>query len=214
MGTRLRDGRGRGAGGSTAAPYTPPMRDRRLLVEIAQTAIITVIAFYLIQGFVAQPFKIEQTSMEQSFEPGEYVLVDKLSARITGFHRGDVVIFSPPEGWPLEGRDGSPTPFIKRVIGLPGETITMVAGVISVDGTVIDEPYVFRDGEDAFGDDGEWTLGADELLVMGDHRSNSSDSRIYGPIPTSTVIGRAVIRYFPIDRMKIVAPPDYGASNP
>lgn len=202
-------------GGSTAAPYTALMRGRRLFFEIAQTVAVTALVFYLIQGFVAQPFKVEQTSMEQTFEPGQYVMVDKLTPRITGFHRGDVVVFLPPAGWP-QGKKENPIPYIKRVIGLPGETITLANGVVSVNGGPLSEPYVFRDddGESLEGESGSWTLGPDELLVMGDHRSNSSDSRIYGPIPTTAVIGRAVLRYYPVDRMSFVAAPTYGAPTP
>ena len=215
MGTQQGDGRGGGVEGSTATPYTPPMRERRLLVEIAGTVAVTALAFYLIQGFVAQPFKVEQTSMEQTFEPGQYVMVDKLTPRFTGFHRGDVVVFLPPSGWP-QGKKESPTPYIKRVIGLPGETITLVNGVVSVNGGPLSEPYIYRDDDGASleGENGSWTLGPDELLVMGDHRSNSSDSRNYGPVPTSAVIGRAMLRYYPIDRIGIVAAPDYVAPSP
>ncbi|MFM8935173.1 MAG: S26 family signal peptidase, partial [Candidatus Limnocylindrus sp.] len=69
------------------------MRKRHLLIEILQTVALTVIAFALLQSFVTQPFRVEQTSMQNSFQPGEYVMVDKLTPRFTGFHRGDVVIF-------------------------------------------------------------------------------------------------------------------------
>jgi signal peptidase I len=190
------------------------MRHRHLLAEIVQIVVATAVAFYLLQAFVVHPYKVEQTSMEQSFEPGQYVMVDLLTPRITGYHRGDVIVFSPTEGWPGTGDGESSTPFIKRVIGLPGETVTLAAGVVSVDGVAIFEPYVFRDGESPFGDDGEWALGPDELLVMGDHRSNSADSRIYGAIPVSAVIGRAFVRYYPLDRMSFIAAPTYGAPNP
>ena len=215
MGTQQGDGRGGSVEGSTADLYTPLMRGRPLLVEIAQTVAVTVLAFYLIQGFVAQPFKVEQTSMEQTFEPGQYVIVDKLTPRFTGFHRGDVVVFLPPSGWP-QGKDENPTPYIKRVIGLPGEEITLVNGVVSINGTALSEPYIYRDedGMGVEGENGSWTLGPDELLVMGDHRSNSSDSRTYGPVPTTSVIGRAALRYYPVDRMSLVATPTYGAPSP
>lgn len=194
----------------------------RLLVEIVQTVAITALAIILLHQFIVRPYKIEQTSMEQSFEPGEYVLTDVITPRVTGFHRGDVVIFSPPAGWPQGGKnEGGPIPLIKRVIGLPGETITLSAGIVSVDGVPLDESYIFRDGASApdLEDgsevvEGTWTLGPDELLVMGDHRSNSADSRANGPIPISAVIGRAVLRYFPIDRMTLIAPPPYGVQSP
>ena len=189
-----------------ARPYTSRMRKRHLLIEILQTVALTVIAFALLQSFVTQPFRVEQTSMQNSFQPGEYVMVDKLTPRLTGFHRGDVVIFHPPESWPSSS-DG--TPYIKRVIGLPGEKIAIGAKGLLVNGIEIAEPYVFRNDGSSADEDATWTLGPDEILVFGDHRSNSSDSRAYGPIPTSSVIGRAVIRYFPIDQMTIIVPPAY-----
>jgi len=187
------------------------MRKRHLLIEIAQTVALTVVAFYLLQSFIAQPFRVEQGSMRTTFEPGEYVLVDKISPRLTGFHRGDVVIFHPPESWP-SGGDG--TPYIKRVIGLPGEMVTIGPDGVHINGTLLSETYVFRDGGADTDEPQSWTLAADELLVFGDHRSNSSDSRAYGPIPVDAVIGRAVIRYYPIDRMSMIVPPPYATAVP
>ena len=182
------------------------MRKRHLLIEIAQTVALTVIAFYLLQALVTQPFRVEQTSMQNSLQPGEYVMVDKLTPRLTGFHRGDVVIFRPPESWPSSS-DG--TPYIKRVIGLPGETVVIGPEGLTINGTRIDEPYVYWNDGIGVEEPTTWTLGAEEILVFGDHRSNSSDSRAYGPIPTSSVIGRAFVRYFPVDRMSIIVPPTY-----
>lgn len=182
------------------------MRKRHLLIEIAQTVALTVIAFYLLQALVTQPWRVEQTSMQNSLQPGEYVMVDKLTPRLTGFHRGDVVIFRPPESWPSSS-DG--TPYIKRVIGLPGETVVIGPEGLTINGTRIDEPYVYWNDGIGVEEPTTWTLGAEEILVFGDHRSNSSDSRAYGPIPTSSVIGRAFVRYFPVDRMSIIVPPTY-----
>lgn len=199
-------------GGDLAAhPYTPQMRTRHLIIEIAQTVALTVIAFYLLQAFIAQPFRVEQGSMRLTFEPGEYVLVDKISPRITGFHRGDVVIFHPPESWP-SSRDN--TPYIKRVIGLPGETVTIGTDGVRINGVLLPEGYVYLDGGDNVEEPQSWTLTAEELLVFGDHRSNSSDSRAYGPIPVNAVVGRAVIRYFPINRMSLITPPPYSIAEP
>ena len=199
-------------GGDPAAhPYTPHMRKRHLLIEIAQTVALTVVAFYLLQAFIAQPFRVEQGSMRVTFEPGEYVLVDKLSPRLTGFHRGDVVIFHPPESWPSSSDN---TPYIKRVIGLPGETVAIGADGVRINGALLTEGYVYLDGGDNVEEPQSWRLAADELLVFGDHRSNSSDSRAYGPIPASVVVGRAVIRYYPLNRMSLITPPPYGIAVP
>jgi signal peptidase I len=183
------------------------MPARRLLLEILQTVALTIIAFFVLQAFVAQPFRVEQGSMRITLEPGEYVLADKITPLATGYHRGDIVIFHPPSTWP---EDANATPYIKRVIGLPGETIDLKDGVLRINGTKAAEPYVYRDGgADGTGDSGHWVLGATELLVFGDHRSNSSDSREYGPISVGDVVGRAVLRYFPISRFTIITPPAY-----
>ncbi len=177
----------------------------KVLVAAAKVALLFV-AFYLLRSFVAQPFRVEQDSMRMTFEPGEYVLVDKLSPRLTGFHRGDVVIFHLPESGPSRKDE---TLYIKRVIGLPGETVTIGPEGVRINGTLLEEAYVYRDGGGDVEEEGQWTLGADELLVFGDHRSNSSDSRAYGPITVSSVVGRAVVRYYPIDKMSIIVPPLY-----
>jgi len=198
-------------GDPAAHPYTPQMRKRHLLIEIAQTVALTVVAFYLLQTFIAQPFRVEQGSMRRTFEPGEYVLVDKLSSRLTGFHRGDVVIFHPPESWPAGSEN---TPYIKRVIGLPGETVTIGPEGVRVNGVLLPEDYVYVEGGGNSEEPQSWTLAAEELLVFGDHRSNSSDSRAYGPIPVSAVVGRAVVRYYPIDRMSLITPPPYSIAVP
>jgi signal peptidase I len=187
------------------------MRKRHLLIEIAQTVALTVVAFYLLQTFIAQPFRVEQGSMRITFEPGEYVLVDKLSSRLTGLHRGDVVIFHPPESWPSSSDN---TPYIKRVVGLPGELVTIGADGVRINDALLTEDYVYLDGGGNVEEPQSWRLAADELLVFGDHRSNSSDSRAYGPIPVSAVVGRAVIRYYPIDRMSLITPPPYSIAVP
>ena len=134
------------------------MRKRHLLIEIAQTVALTVIAFYLLQALVTQPFRVEQTSMQNSLQPGEYVMVDKLTPRFTGFSRGDVVIFRPPESWPSSS-DG--TPYIKRVVGLPGETIAIGPEGLTVNGTRVDEPYVYLDSGSGVEEAATWTLGAE-----------------------------------------------------
>jgi signal peptidase I len=137
--------------------------------------------------------------------------VDKLSPHLTGYHRGDIVVFHPPANWPVNSEN---TPFIKRVIGLPGEMVTIGPDGVHINGAVLSEPYVYREDGADIEEQQSWTLAENELLVFGDHRSNSSDSRAYGPIPVDAVIGRAVIRYYPIDRMSMIVPPPYATAVP
>jgi signal peptidase I len=184
----------------------------RWLLDLAETLVLTLIAFFVIQTFIAQPYQVHQTSMEHSLEPGQYVLVDKLTPRWDGYQRGDIVVLHPPAGW----EDGSDTPFIKRVIGLPGDLVEIRAdGRVYVNGTVLDETYTFRDGADQqepttpLGSQSSWTLGPDELFVMGDHREASADSRAFGPVKIPAVVGRAFLRYWPASTISILARPSY-----
>ena len=131
-------GAARGAG-----PYTAGLVTRRplgCLFEIVETLVLTLIIFFVIQTFVAQPYRVEQMSMERTLEPDQYVLVDKLTPRWDDYSRGDIVVFEPPPEW-VEG--GPQTPFIKRVIGLPGETVEIRDGAVYIDDVKLDEPYLF-----------------------------------------------------------------------
>ena len=123
-----------------ARPYTPRLVSKRplgCLFEVVETLVLTVIIFLVIQNFVAQPYRIEQMSMEQTLEPGQYVLIDKLSPRWADYARGDVVVFWPPDA-------EHEVPFIKRVIGLPGDRVEIRDGLVFVNGVELDEPYVFE----------------------------------------------------------------------
>jgi signal peptidase I len=202
-----------GAGATPeASPYTAGLVTRRplgCLFEIVETLVLTLIIFFVVQTFIAQPYRVEMSSMERNFEEGQYVLVDKLTPRWDSYSRGDVIVFDPP----LEFRDQK-TPFIKRVIGLPGETVEVHDGKVWINGTALDEPYLYADGgviapTEATGDTDRWVVGAGQLFVMGDHRAASSDSRVFGPIDRSSVIGRAWLRYWPLDTFGIIGTPSY-----
>jgi signal peptidase I len=177
--------------------------------EIAQTLILTILIFFGVQAFVAQPFQVRQGSMEHTLEPNQYVLVDKLTPRLGGYHRGDIVVFNPPDTFPDE--DG--TPFIKRIVGMPGEVVDVRPdGFVYVDGTKLPESYLFEDdGTPPTSDREEWTVPAGDVFVMGDHREASADSRVFGPVAESTIIGRAWLRYWPLPLFGILGTPTYPA---
>jgi signal peptidase I len=182
------------------------------LFEIVETLVLTLIIFFVIQTFVAQPYKVQQQSMEHTLEPDQYVLVDKLTPRFDTYKRGDIVVFTPPEDWVQE--DG--TPFIKRVIGLGGDTVEIRDGNVFINGTEIDEEYIFASepGDPPQpttvpGDEHRWVIPTDELFLLGDHRAASADSRTFGPVPAVQVIGRAWLRYWPIDVFGILKTPTY-----
>jgi signal peptidase I len=176
--------------------------------EILQTLVLTILIFVVVQTFVAQPYRVEQGSMEHTLEPDQYVLVDKLTPRFDGYHRGDIVVFTPPSTF---ARDG--TPFIKRVIGLPGETVDVKPdGFVYVDGTKLAEGYLFEDHPTpAAAGRAHWTVPPGDVFVMGDHREASSDSRAFGPVPEASIIGRAWLRYWPLPLFGVLGTPTYPA---
>jgi len=181
------------------------------LLEIVETLALTLIIFLFIQTFVAQPYKVQQQSMEHTLEPDQYVLVDKLTPRFDTYKRGDIVVFTPPADWIQE--DG--TPFIKRIIGVGGDTVDIRDGDVFINGTKIDEKYIYAQPADPAqpttvpGDESRWVIPDGELFLMGDHRSNSADSRTFGPVPLASVIGRAWLRYWPINVFGILPTPTY-----
>ncbi|MEO5965259.1 MAG: signal peptidase I [Candidatus Limnocylindrales bacterium] len=187
-------------------------RPPRWIIEVVETLALTLLTFVVIQTFVAQPFQVRQTSMERTLEPDQYVLVDKLTPRWDPFHRGDIVVLHPPPGW----EDDTGTPFIKRVIGLPGDVVEIREGFVFVNGNQLDEAaYTFRDDAGANeptepqSDQATWTIASDELFVMGDHRQASADSRSFGPIKRDSVVGRAFLRYWPAATIGVLSRPDY-----
>lgn len=161
-------------------------------LEIIRFSIIALIIVIPVRLFIAQPFIVSGASMEQTFHNGEYLIVDQLSYHLGHPERGDVVIFRYP-------RDPSKY-FIKRVIGVPGDTITIEGSTVSIQneqvpqGMVINEPYIasMRPGVTIVEE-----LGDREYFVMGDNRDQSSDSRVWGVLQEENIVGRALIRLFP-----------------
>jgi signal peptidase I len=182
------------------------------LVEIVETLVLTLIIFLVIQNFVAQPYQVKLKSMQHTLEPEQYVLVDKLTPRFDSYQRGDIVVFTPPEDWV----DSNGTPYIKRVIGLAGDTVEIRDdGLVYIDDVALDEPYIYgADGGPSQAttaplEQARWTIAEGELFLMGDHRSNSADSRTFGPVETDQIIGRAWLRYWPLGTFGVLPTPTY-----
>lgn len=158
-------------------------------------ALAIVIPFRL---YIAQPFMVSGASMSPTFETGQYLIVDELSYRLESPKRGDVVILKKP-------RQESEF-LIKRIVGLPGETVIIKGGVVSIKkagdskDVVLDEPYVINKSVE----NSENKLSDTEYFVMGDNRPVSLDSRFIGPIPRDHIVGRAFVRLFPVNKLSIL----------
>lgn len=183
--------------------------------------IISVVAFSLaivipIRFFVAQPFVVSGASMNNTFNNGNYLIIDELSYRFNEPQRGDVIVFNvPPKGLELSHYDTDKTIYyIKRIIGLPGETVEILGDKVKIynkknpEGIVLDEPYAYIDklspNSESFSSINEKIeLENNEYFVMGDNRHNSSDSRFWGALPKENIKGRTFIRLFPITAISV-----------
>jgi signal peptidase I len=160
------------------------------LIKFATIALAIVIP---IRMFIAQPFVVSGESMFPTFHNGQYLIIDEISYHLYGPHRGDVVVFRYPN-------DPSRF-FIKRIIGLPGEKISIKNGTVTIinkanpNGFVIDEPYI----NEKYTTTSDYETGDDQYFVMGDNRNRSSDSRTWGLLPRKLMTGRAFLRLLPVN---------------
>lgn len=163
--------------------------------ELLWYAVLALIVVFPVRLYVAQPFIVNGSSMDDTFKDGQYLIVDELSYRFKEPERGDVLIFKYPE-------DTSKF-FIKRLIGLPGETVVVNNDKVTIvnkshpEGVTLNEPYIHSKSYLKT----SRTLGADEYFVMGDNRGVSSDSRVWGPLPKTDLIGRPIVRLLPLSKI-------------
>ncbi len=169
------------------------------IIKFILIALFIVIPFRI---FIAQPFIVNGASMDPTFETGQYLIVDQLSYRFEEPKRDSVVIFKYPKD--------TTKYFIKRIIGLPGETVEINGTEVTIknatnpNGFVLPEPYVLHSKEDMM----TITLKDNEYFVMGDNRAGSSDSRIWGPVKKTLIIGRPLVRLLPVTEINLF-PGDY-----
>ena len=205
------------AEGSDPGPARPHAQERstaaaRTLRELPVLFVVALCIAFVVKTFLAQAFYIPSGSMLPQLQLNDRVVVSKLAYKFHEPHRGDIVVFDRPERgfapaptntnpvrWVLE-RVGIVQPsteeFIKRVVGLPGETVEGKEGKVFVDGKRLVEPYL-PDGMTT-GNFGPVKVEPGQLWVMGDNRSNSADSRFFGAIDQDTIVGRAVVRVWPL----------------
>ncbi|MFA6324952.1 MAG: signal peptidase I [Candidatus Paceibacterota bacterium] len=175
--------------------------------EIFRFALIAVAIVIPIRIFIAQPFIVSGSSMVPTFQDGQYLIVDEISYRLGEIKRDDVVIFRYPKDIKKF--------FIKRIIGLPNETVKISGSDVTIinkehpEGLQLEQPYVENKSDNEM----EYELGDEEYFVMGDNRTGSSDSRYWGSVPKNLIIGRAFIRLLPITKIGIM-PGNYKQVEP
>jgi signal peptidase I len=176
--------------------------------EVIKVAVISLAIIIPIRYFLIQPFIVKGASMEPNFHDREYLIIDELSYRLNNPQRGDIVVFRYPKD-PQEY-------FIKRVIGLPGEKVEIKNGQVFIyneafkDGVALDEKYLSADIKtDANYGISSATLGEGEYFVMGDNRNSSKDSRSFGSVDRSFIVGRVLFRGWPLDRIATFKAPYY-----
>ena len=165
--------------------------------EVIKFAVITLVIVLPIRAYIAQPFIVSGASMDPTFHQGEYLIIDELTYLLRSPERGEVVVFRYP-------KDPSKF-FIKRIIGLPGETVSLTGTevkIIKTDGTseILPEPYAQEFATKPMSQ----TLGADEYFVLGDNRPVSLDSRIWGAVPAKLIKGRALFRLLPPSKLSFL----------
>lgn len=167
------------------------------LKELTTFAFIAVCIIYPFRKFVAEPYVVSGASMSPTFETGNYLIIDKISYRFHNPQRDDVIVMRFP--------DDTSRDFIKRIIGLPGETVRIKDGIVTIinnthpDGLKLDESFVKYPKIDNL----TITLGAHEYFVMGDNRSGSYDSRAWGPLPKADIIGKPLLQLYPLNQIRV-----------
>jgi len=170
-----------------------------VLREILETVLLTVI-IVLIAKTVTGQFEVRGSSMKPTLHDGQYLIISKLAYWFNAPERGDIIVFHPPTH-PYED-------YIKRVVGLPGETVEIRSGQIWVDGVLLEEPYISDFGNYS----GQWTLGDEEYFVLGDNRRNSSDSHSWGVLPRENIVGKSWVCYWPPEHWGLT--PHYDFAQP
>ena len=158
---------------------------RRFFLDILETVVLSVVLFLGI-NLVSARIRVESISMQPTLFAGNFVIVNKLAYRLGNPQRGDIIIFHFP---PEPDRE----PYIKRVIGLPGDTVSITGGKVLVNGAALQEPYIAS--PPAY--QGTWEVPENSLFVLGDNRNSSSDSHSWGMVPLENVIGKALVVYWP-----------------
>jgi signal peptidase I len=177
------------------------------VVELLAVVAVAIVIAVLLRTFVVATYSIPSGSMEPTLQIGDRIVVDKLSYELHGIGRSDIIVFSTP---PKENCAGPPvSDLVKRVIGLPGETISLSGGHVYIDGHLLPEPWLPPDVRAAtypgpsaapYALHHSYKIPQNEVYVMGDNRTESCDSRYWGPVVESTIVGKVDLRIWPLSR--------------
>lgn len=184
-------------------PDSPDSTIKDFFIELLQVVIVALAIIIPVRYFFIKPFYVKGASMEPTFHDHEYLVIDEISYRFKEPVRGDVVVFKYP-------RDPKQF-FIKRIVGLPGETVQITGNAVYINGEKLDEPYLDPNTETKTDD--VKTLQSDEYYVLGDNRSFSLDSRTFGPLPNEYIVGKTWIRGWPFNKITVFDPPEYNISS-
>ncbi len=166
----------------------------RLVLETLQTVILALVLYVMIDSVVAR-VRVENISMLPTLQPGEFILVSKLSYRFGDVHRGDIIVFHFPQN-PHED-------YIKRVIGVPGDIVDIHDSQVWINNQQLAEAYIASEPQYS----GKWEIPKESLFVLGDNRNQSSDSHSWGFVPYANIVGKAEVIYWPFNQVKVLNQP-------
>ena len=191
-------------------PETPPAKPgwKIFVREVLETLGLAVLLFFVI-NIISARVRVDGFSMRPTLQDGEFVLINRLAYRLGTFQHGDIIVFRPPMypeadfyrrllGLPNISDDYED--YIKRIIGLPGDTVKIEKGEVRINGTAFSEAYIAAAPDYS----GEWTVPAGNLFVLGDNRNNSADSHAWGFLPEQNVLGKALVVYWPFADWKVL----------
>lgn len=171
------------------------MKRSHLLREIVEIVAITILFFFLIR-VLTQSYHVNDNSMQPGLSADSYVMVNRQAYLFRPPQRGDVIVFHFPGNTNID--------YLRRVIGLPGDTVQIDGTQVAVNGTVLKEPYVSMNATPIVN---TWKVPAGQYFVLGDNRPTSEDSRYWGPVPRNYIVGKAILVYWPTNKLKIIDSP-------
>ncbi len=201
-------------GGSTLSPSDPSHDQGGIWAGIKEWIQVIVVALIIalpVRFFIAEPFIVNGASMDPTFSTGQFLVVDRLTYRFEKPQRGDIIVFEYPNNPDIY--------YIKRIIGLPGETISITKGIVTIsstehpEGFSLDESYI-TGSHMSFDTFAQETLDDDQYFVMGDNRLQSSDSRVWGPLDEHFIVGRPIVRLFPVTTISILPGAEHLVETP